>query len=159
MEKDLDATPIGAGTSLPGAPVPQNQRTETRSCPWLRACQMDRWTCGWPLSQPTEVPLGCQPRRLQSIRGLLGPGARGVRLLCASGLRLMTSCSTSPASARSGTARQQSKSRVRTWLTCTVHSPGDRLASAWPGLKEKSRTPFALLTLPLCHERAHWPPA
>lgn len=82
------------------------------------------------------VPLGIwTTRRLQSIRGLLGPGTRGALLLCASGLRLMTNSRTLPASARSGTARQQSKSRVRTWLTCTVHSQGNRLASAQPGLK------------------------
>lgn len=73
---------------------------------------------------------------------MLGPGARGARPLCASGLRLMTSSRTSPASARSGTARQQSKSRVRTWLTCTVHSQGDRLSSAQPGLKGWKRWGF-----------------
>lgn len=48
----------------------------------------------------------------------------------------MTRARTSPASARSGTARQQSKSRVRTWLTCTGHSQGDRRHQLSPGLKQ-----------------------
>lgn len=42
-------------------------------------------------------------------------------LLLASGLRLMTNSSRSPASVISGTARQQSKSLVLTWFTCTPH--------------------------------------
>lgn len=42
-------------------------------------------------------------------------------LLLANGLRLITSSSRSPASVISGTARQQSKSLVLTWLTCTPH--------------------------------------
>lgn len=37
---------------------------------------------------------------------------------CARGFLLMTSSSLSPASVIRGTARQQSKSRVRTWFTC-----------------------------------------
>lgn len=95
--------------------------------------QMDEWVATSPgqlqVWEPgsSGVALWVSgPGPPQSIRGLLGPGARGVRLLCASGFRLTTSSSMSPASARSGTARQQSKSRVRTWLTCRVHS----LASA-----------------------------
>lgn len=89
MEKDLDATPTGAGISLPGTPVPQNR--EQRQGP-VRGSKPARWPdghVGGHVSSPAtslgagsaEVPLGCQPRRLQSMRGLLGPGARAVRLL------------------------------------------------------------------------------
>ena len=44
--------------------------------------------------------------------------------VCASGLRLITSSSLSPASVMRGTARQQSKSLVRTWFTWTEESRG-----------------------------------
>lgn len=54
-------------------------------------------------------------------------------LLLASGLRLMTNSSRSPASVISGTARQQSKSLVLTWFTCTPHRERRRRVRMGPG--------------------------
>lgn len=99
---------------------------------WSRPAQMADGQAGGHFSSPAagvgaRIFLDVQiTGRVQSIRGPLGPGARGDRLVWANGLRLMTSSTTSPASARSGTVRQQSRSRVRTWLTCTHTEPRGR---------------------------------
>lgn len=42
MEKDLYATPTGAGTSLPGTPVPQNRDKVLSLAQSLLDGQMDR---------------------------------------------------------------------------------------------------------------------
>lgn len=107
---------------------------------WSRPAQMADGQAGGHFFSPAagvgaRIFLDVQiTGRVQSIRGPLGPGARGDRLVWANGLRLMTSSTTSPASTRSGTVRQQSRSRVRTWLTCT-HTATGQTASTQPGLK------------------------
>lgn len=135
LEKDLSVTGTG--------PDPCLHRSGGQSP--IRACPMTDGRAGGHFSSlaagvGARIFLDVQiTGRLQSIRGPLGPGARGDRLVWASGLRLTISSTTSPASARSGTARQQSRSRVRTWLTCT-NTPTGQTAPTQPALK-RVRTP------------------
>lgn len=76
MEKDLDVTPTGAGTTEP--------EKRDRFRPWLRACQMNRWMSERPGLQPSyrsggqdllQQPLGCPDHVLTSEH----PGAAGAR--------------------------------------------------------------------------------
>lgn len=73
---------LGQGPHCLALQLPQNWKTETKSCPWLRACQMDRQTSRWPLLQPSYrsgsqdlpgCPLGCLDHVLTSEHpGLAG---------------------------------------------------------------------------------------